>query len=1217
VVAQAISNSTGSEVSVFANGTGTSADLTVNANITATGGNGAVSVLAGDTVSLSSGINISAVGTGDVSVLGGTQLNTTTLAQANGNAGGEVVLANGSQVLSEDGNVLVAGPGSVQLSFVSANSDADATVGNVTVRADFSGATGGLSDGAGAITEVLVAETANLIGNTITLSAATGSGAADDINIAATRLNAANSTSGTVDVEQVATAGALEVTGATNVTGNININTINGSLTLSGAASTTAVGMVTLTAGDSDGSNNDDLLIQAAINAGTGTVTLNSQSNDVLFTNAGDVTTGGGTIAVNAGAAGAGVVTMADTAGNSTVLNAGSGLSNISSIGNVTLGSVQTTNSSNAAITITSTSGAVVDGGDSAVDIVANSGRVVINAQTGVGAGNAIETTIAALDLSVNAAGNASINETDAINLIDVDTANGSVTVVAGAQITATDVASLTNNAANDISLTSAGAGIQAISIDAGTLGDVVLNAQGGSITENGTAAVDVVANLLTADAAGSITLDTTIATLDASTSAAGNIQVDETDAINLLNVDTSNGAISVTAGGQITATDVDSSTTNNSANDVNLTSTGFGIQAISINAGSLGDVTLDARGGSITEGGSAAVDVTGNLLTADAAGSITLDTNVASLNASTSAAGAIDIDEANAIVLTDVDTSNGSIRVAAGGQITATDVNSANTDNGTNSITLTTSAGSIVTGTISAGTQNDVTLNSAAAITDDGSSGTVITADVLTADAASSITIDTSVNSVNASTSAAGAIDIDETDAIVLTDVDTNNGSITVDAGGAITATDVDSSNSDSDANDIALTTTSGGIALGGLNAGTLGDVTLVAASGVTDNNGATNNVTADDLTVMATAFGTSIDSIETAVADLVINTSAANGSQFINETDGLSSLNLSAGSGTVVLNAGGSISDADGAADVQATSVAITATGAIGASGAALNTVVSNLEATSTAGAGIFVSNTGDLSLGNASAALGGVSATGALQVSASGSMTANEAVVAGGAASISATNDVVFNATVQAANDLTISAGTDGSGNITQNVGGTLTTTVAGADILLTSGATTGNVALAANVTAADILRISSAAGGTVSQTTGRIVANLELLGAASVTLNSATNDFGTVAADLNPGSVSLTDANNIVVGTVGSTVGIFTGSGVAGGNVTINATNGTINVNNAINTTPGTGGGVAISGAVNVNAALTAAGGTITLNGQLDPNLDINVNSDLIS
>ena len=74
------------------------------------------------------------------------------------------------------------------------------------------------------------------------------------------------------------------------------------------------------------------------------------------------------------------------------------------------------------------------------------------------------------------------------------------------------------------------------------------------------------------------------------------------------------------------------------------------------------------------------------------------------------------------------------------------------------------------------------VTLNSAGAIVDDGSTGTVVAGGVLTADAAGAITIDSTVTSADISTSAAGAVDLDETDGITLSDVDTNDGTITVD---------------------------------------------------------------------------------------------------------------------------------------------------------------------------------------------------------------------------------------------------------------------------------------------------------------------------------------------------------------------------------------------------------------------------------------------------
>ena len=78
-------------------------------------------------------------------------------------------------------------------------------------------------------------------------------------------------------------------------------------------------------------------------------------------------------------------------------------------------------------------------------------------------------------------------------------------------------------------------------------------------------------------------------------------------------------------------------------------------------------------------------------------------------------------------------------------------------------------------------------------------------------------ITIDSTVTSADISTSAAGAVDLDETDGITLSDVDTNDGTITVDAGGALTVTDVA----------LRLTTSSGDITgLATVNAGSGADL-------------------------------------------------------------------------------------------------------------------------------------------------------------------------------------------------------------------------------------------------------------------------------------------------------------------------------------------------------------------------------------------------------
>ena len=137
---------------------------------------------------------------------------------------------------------------------------------------------------------------------------------------------------------------------------------------------------------------------------------------------------------------------------------------------------------------------------------------------------------------------------------------------------------------------------------------------------------------------------------------------------------------------------------------------------AVGITHNGTRNVTLNA-GGAITDNNAAATNVTGGIFTVDAGGSVDLDTDVASLDASTSATGDIDINEANAITLTAVDTNDGSITVVAGGMITATNVDSSNTDDDANDISLTTTSGDVLVGLVDAGTIGDVSVVAAGAI--------------------------------------------------------------------------------------------------------------------------------------------------------------------------------------------------------------------------------------------------------------------------------------------------------------------------------------------------------------------------------------------------------------------------------------------------------------------------------------------------------------------
>ena len=119
------------------------------------------------------------------------------------------------------------------------------------------------------------------------------------------------------------------------------------------------------------------------------------------------------------------------------------------------------------------------------------------------------------------------------------------------------------------------------------------------------------------------------------------------------------------------------------------------------------------------------------------------------------------------------------------------------------NDISLTSTGGWIAVGVVDAGEFGDVTLNSAAGVSD---TANTVTADVLTVRAAGAVT---------------------------LTNVETADGAIHVTAAGDMTVLQV-ASLTDSGANDVTLHAAAGAMSLNLVNAGTFNDVTLQAAGAV-----------------------------------------------------------------------------------------------------------------------------------------------------------------------------------------------------------------------------------------------------------------------------------------------------------------------------------------------------------------------------------------------
>ena len=153
-----------------------------------------------------------------------------------------------------------------------------------------------------------------------------------------------------------------------------------------------------------------------------------------------------------------------------TVINAGSGTIALLADENITLGQVATTNTGATAVTLTSTEGGIVDGGDTGgADVITAGGRLVIDAVTGVGSGGALETTVASVDIDNATSGNIEISETDAITVFKaVQGTAGNIGIAAGGTITV-------DNAGAGNAIAAAGTGT--VTLDAnGAASDLLVN---------------------------------------------------------------------------------------------------------------------------------------------------------------------------------------------------------------------------------------------------------------------------------------------------------------------------------------------------------------------------------------------------------------------------------------------------------------------------------------------------------------------------------------------------------------------------------------------------------------------------------------------------------------------------------------------------------------------------------------------------------------------
>ncbi len=968
--------------------------------------------------------------------------------------------------------------------------------------------------------------------------------------------------------------------------------------------------VVTITARDSIGAaagldiNTSAVSIDASSTefADAGDIWINESDAVTLSdidTVAGDITiaAGGAVIATNVAATG-GLVNIAGGGQVDAVLvtttpdNDANDISISTTNGNINVTTVTAGTGAASDVTLTANTAAgqsVVDANGAAANITAEVLTITAQGSIGAaGAGNDLDTAAVSMAISSSNAGGIWINETDAVTLIDIDTANGLIAITAGAAIDAIDVTSLTDNDANDITLTAAAGNIEVDVINAGlAAGDVNLiadTAAGQSVTDadNNSLVTAEVVTITARDsigAAAGLDINTSAVSIDASSTEladAGDIWINESDAVTLSDIDTVAGDITIAAGGAVIATNVAATgglvniagggqvdavlvttTPDNDANDISISTTNGNINVTTVTAGTgaASDVTLTANtaaGQSVVDANGAAANITAEVLTITAQGSIgaagagnDLDTAAVSMDISSSNAGSIWINETDAVTLSDIDTANGLIAITAGAAIDAIDVTSL-TDNDANDITLTASAGNIEVDVINAGlAAGDVNLiadTAAGQSVTDADNNSLVTGEVVTITARDSIgaaaglDINTSAVSIDASSTEfadAGDIWINESDAVTLSDIDTVAGDITIAAGGAVIATNVAATGGlvniagggqvdavlvtttpDNDANDISISTTNGNINVTTVTAGTgaASDVTLTAntAAGqsVVDANGAAANITAEVLTITAQgsigAAGAGND-LDTAAVSMDISSSNA-GDIWINETDAVTLTTIDTVAGDITITAGGAVNAANVAAtgglvNIAAAglleAVSVTTTPDNDANDIILSTTIGNIEVTTvTAGLG----SASDVTLtANTAAGQSVVDANGAAANISADVLTID---VQGNIAAATADDDLDINANA-------LDVASTNAGGIWINETNDLTVTgadTASGDVVLNVGAS-----VTLDMSAADTMTVS---GGDVT-----VNAELEILASGIPNGNSHIFTDGSVNLNTN--------------------------------------------------------------------------------------------------
>lgn len=404
----------------------------------------------------------------------------------------------------------------------------------------------------------------------------------------------------------------------------------------------------------------------------------------------------------------------------------------------------------------------------------------------------------------------------------------------------------------------------------------------------------------------------------------------------------------------------------------------------------------------------------------------------------------------------------------------------------------------------------DNISVTTTGSISGDG----VITASQLTLANASSVDIDTNVDTLSAN-NIAGNITIDEASALTLGTVTSNSGAVTLSAGGAITDGPVGTSVT---ATQLTITNAAGNVDLD-TNVNTLNASNVAGSLSIREQAGglAVTNAAATGAVNVSTVNG----SLTGVTASGVGVTLTAGGT-----ASGITITNVNAGAGNVALAAGANGAITDGAGtSVTGSGLTITGAGSVD-----LGTNVATLAATGITGA-LAINDVDALSVTNATS--NGITLTtngagngltlGTINAGAGAATLSSGGAISSGANTLTATGGLTI------ANASSVDLRTDvNTLAVTNNVSGTISVAEQAGSLTVSNATATGAVALS---TVNGALTLTNVSGNGVTLTAGG-AGSAMTLGTVNAGTGTATLTAGGAVTDAANGATSLTASTAVI-------------------------------------------------------------------------------------